>query len=327
MRRFDTYLSGSFQPSIFFDFGEGKLFSNKFAESLRPFPLMSGKELKNGVVSGQYIYALKNGRYEKTDRICPRCIVGLGGNESNNIKVDVTKVVLLKDEGPLFLKDSVEPEVEVGYRPSVICMPQYAPITHNGVVYGEADPIKPIDGELFTVVVEPNYDITYDLQNNPNEEFIRKGSVLLCADKRRFKAEAYNSYSFVQEEEYKFKIGDEYCDFISLGVGSIIKIRSVVDDVDGKEIVCWIVENHKAFTPLPAYLLFDVECYYDEERDEIVDDHTSVEYEGIIYANRYIAEANASNGSFVDMNFVLSDDKTKDWRDRVIDMHGYEDNE
>ena len=92
MRRFDTYLSGVYQPSVFFDFGEGKLFSNKFAESLRPFPLMSGK-----TDNGQPIYSYNDnsGRYEKTDRICPRCVAGIGNNESNNIKVDMANVVLL----------------------------------------------------------------------------------------------------------------------------------------------------------------------------------------------------------------------------------------
>lgn len=334
MRRFDTYLSGSFQPSIFFDFGEGKLFSNKFAESLRPFPFMSGK-----TDNGQPIYSYNDnsGRYEKTDRICPRCVAGIGNNESNNIKVDMANVVLLGDEGILFNRGDVEPMIEVGYRPSVIAMPQHAPISHNGVVYGAADPILPVDGELFSMVVEPNIDLMFDIDNTKytTHEYItgliRKSSVLLCADRRRFKAEAYNSYEYSPEDveldeiKYKFKVGDEYCDFISLGVGSIIKMRCVVDGDD----VYWVVENHNAFEPLSAVVNIGVNRYYDEGSGEMVSDYNYYQYEGMVYASRYICDAQRKitevGAKFVEYSFDLSDNSDYDWRDRVIDLSCYED--
>lgn len=331
MRRFDTYLSGEYQPSIFFDFGEGKLFSNKFAESLRPFPLMSGK-----TDNGQPIYEMKDGRYEMTDSICPRCIASIGGNESNNIKVDMGNVVLLGDEGILFNRSDVEPMIEVGYRPSVIAMPQYAPIAHDGVVYGEADAITPVDGELFTIVVEPNIDLMHEIEDPRNTtqdyiaKLIRRSSVLLCADRRRFKAEAYNSIEFSPEDgeqddmKYKFKIGDEYCDFISLGVGSIIKMRCVVEE----DIVYWVVENHNVFQPLGVHLVVNVNKYYNEDDKVMEYDTNYYEYEGEVYASRYVCEANnkiTETPRYVELVYELSDDDSKDWRDRVIDMWGYDD--
>lgn len=325
-------LSGEFQPSIFLDFGEGMLSSNKFAESLRPFPLMSGK-----TDNGQPIYELKNGRYEMTDRICPRCIASIGGNESNNIKVDMGNVVIFEDEGILFNRSDVEPMIEVGYRPSVIAMPQHAPIVHDGVVYGEAGPIAPVDGELFTIVVEPNIDLMYEIDNPRNTsrdyitKLIRRSGVLLCADRRRFKAEAYNSYEYSPEDveldeiKYKFRVGDNYCDFISLGVGSIIKMRCVAEADD----VYWIVENHNAFEPLSAEIYTNVNRYYDEDSGEMVSDYNYYQYEGIVYASRYICEAQKkiteAGARFVEYSFDLSDNIEYDWRDRVIDVTCYED--
>lgn len=331
MRRFDTYLSGEYQPSIFFDFGEGKLFSNKFAESLRPYPLMSGK-----TDNGQPIYEMKNGRYEKTDRACPRCIASIGDNESNNIKVDMGNVVILEDEGILFNKDDAEPMTNTGYRPSVIAMPQYAPIVHDGVVYGEADPIAPVDGELFTIVVEPNIDLMHEIEDPryTTQDYIagliRRSSVLLCADRRRFKAEAYNSIEFSPEDgeqddmKYKFKVGDEYCDFISLGVGSIIKMRCVVEE----DLVYWIVENHNVFEPLGVHLVVNVNKYYNEDDKVMEYDTNYYEYEGVVYASRYVCEANnkiTETPRYVELVYELSDDDSKDWRDRVIDIWGYDD--
>lgn len=334
MRRFDTYLSGSFQPSIFFDFGEGKLFSNKFADSLRPFPLLSGK-----TDNGQPIYSYNDnsGRYEETDRICPRCVAGIGNNESNNIKVDMGNVVLLGDEGILFNRSDVEPMTNTGYRPSVIAMPQYAPIVHDGVVYGEADVITPVDGELFTIVVEPNIDLMHEIEDPRYTTYeyitglIRRSSVLLCADRRRFKAEAYNSIEFSPEDgeqddmKYKFKIGDEYCDFISLGVGSIIKMRCVVEE----DIVYWVVENHNVFQPLGVHLVVNVNKYYNEDDKVMEYDTNYYEYEGVVYASRYICDAQRKitevGARYVEYSFELSNNDSYDWRDRVIDMWGYDD--
>lgn len=344
MERFDTYLSGEFQPSLFMDFGEGKLFSNKFAESLRPFPMMSGKTINEGETqpNGQYLYT-KDGT--KTDNICPRCAMSIGGGESNNVKVDMSRLVFLRDDGILFYRDDAEPLTNIGYRPSVICMPQYYPISHNGVVYSPVDKIRPVDGELYTIVVQPTPYLISELQSPKATDWvtitglIRRTSVLLCADRRRFIAGAYNSVEYCPEDNYqdidtkcKFKLGDEFCDFISLGVGSIIKMRCVVDVevIDGKdvEMIYWVVENHNVFEPLAVNLSVDVENYYDENTGRIEYEYNTYVYDGTLYASRHVVDVQrkiSGTPKYVDLKYWLSDNLSYDWRDRVIDAYGYDD--
>ena len=345
MKRYSKHLSKEFQPSVFFDFGEGKIMSNKFAESLRPFCLTTGEELKAEEVSGQYLYFVDAtlDQFVVTDEVCPRSAMNIGGNESNNIKVNVANVRVLKEGSGVKFLVGGDIETELAYRPSVIAMPQYATIVRDDTEYN-SDNIKPVDGELYTIVVEPDIDTMSELYYPRHQELndvtfnsyirslIRRSTVLLCADKRFFKWESYDEYgNYYPEHSYdsdidtrfKFKMGDIYCDFIYMGVGSIIKLRSVVEKelIDGVEMtnVYWIVENHPCFVPI------DHEIYVESGP---ADDVILSRIEPKVCGSRIVADAlsNMRNGyRNVEYHYRLSDDTKKDWRDRVIDLYAYDD--
>lgn len=358
-------LSRTFQPNIFMDFDNGKLFSNKIAESLSLFDLQSGEEPKSSP-TGQYVYAYNGEKrmYEKTPYICPRCVIGLGVNESNNIKVDMADVVLfkpngayyyktgewwpsnnkepLKEAGPLFMQGDVTPLEEVGYRPSLISMPQHGIISHGDVVFSQRDNANRIDGELFTVVVTPNVDFMREILDKQKESVIRRGGVMLCSDKRRLNPSSYvysdgaveykptDDYSS-DDINYKFKVGQRFVEFIFVGVGSMIRLRSVVENVgQNDEVAYWVVENNHEFTEASDSISvhLDLECYYDADVNEIVKDFITYDYEGIIYSSIGIKDAIShlpSSYRWIDINYYISDDDTKDWRDRIIDMNTYSD--
>lgn len=335
-------LSRKFQPSVFFNFGEGEIFSNKFAESLRPFSLSTAEGLNgDGTRSFEnvYRYDYQNHNYIETDRKCPRCAMGVGGNESNNIKVDLLQssyvsdgeLVKIEDRGIYW--DSWE-ETECVYKPSIIAMPQYAPIVRNGEFYG-ADNVRYLDGEVCTIVVEPNNAMRYFLEN-PNESYsgdvasiIRRSSIMLFADKRRLKVESYDedgNYapdSLSIEGNNMFKVGDSFCDCLCLGVGSIVKLRTVVDTIDGEDYVYWEVENHHSFHENNRFFL-TLLCYKIEEDGFVMFN------DGVIstFVSSNINETINNHfgvGDEVELAYIVSTDTRKDWRDRIIDSYSYND--
>lgn len=333
-------LSGTFQPNVVFDFGEGKIFSNKFAESLRPFSLTTGTEKVDDEITGEYVYEYVGGSFVKTDEVCPRCAMNIGGRESNNIKVKLGKHIILEEGKGVKLMTHGGIEEDVAYRPSVICMPQYAPITRNNNVY-PSDGVRPIDGELYTVVVEPDLYVLQEIYKpnwyeNKMDVLFRRASVLLCADKRRFKTESYNieSETYCPEGDYiedsgnpkydederneirfKFKVGSEYCDFIYLGVGSMVKLRSVVEiDEDNRTNVYWVVENRHVLTPLDCTIYIET---------EIGEEFFQFEISPKVYGSRILSFGDLKGEG--DFHYRLSDDTDKDWRDRVIDYYAYDD--
>lgn len=321
-------LSGTFQPNVVFDFGEGKIFSNKFAESLRPFSLTTGTEKVDGEITGEYVHEDVGGSFVKTDEVCPRCAMNIGGRESNNIKVKLGKHIILEEGKGVKFMTHGNIEESVAYRPSVICMPQYAPITRNDNVY-PSDGVRPIDGELYTVVVEPDLYVLQEIYNpdwfeNNMDVLSRRASILLCADKRRLKIESYDMDSGVYCPEgddydanedndlrFRFKVGDSFCDFIYLGVGSMVKLRSVVDGTD----VYWVVDNRHVLTPLT--------CEIHIETDDSNGDNIWTQISPKVYGSRILSSD--SFDGWREYQYRLSNDTTKDWRDRIIDAYAYDD--
>lgn len=338
----EVRLSGKFQPSVFFNFGEGEVFSNKFAESLRPFSLHTAEGMNgDGKRSFEnvYQYDYNNHNYIKTDRKCPRCALEIGGNESNNIKVDLLKLSYVSDGELVKIEDrgiywdsygwvGNEEDSKCAYKPSIIAMPQYAPIVRDGIIY-DADYARYSDGEVFTIVVEPNNPMSHFLSNPRRTSsdyisaLIRRSSIILFADKRRLKTESYDEDgyyapdSYETEGRYKFKIGDSLCDCLCLGVGSMVKLRTVVDTIDDEDYVYWEVENHHSFHENNRFFL-NLLCYKIEE------DGFGMFNDGVIstFVSSNINETINNHfgvGDEVELAYIVSTDTRKDWRDRIID--------
>jgi hypothetical protein len=267
--------------------------------------------------------------------------MGVGGNESNNIKVDLLQSSYVSDGELVKIEDSGiywdkygwyegEELSKCAYKPSIIAMPQYSPIVRDGVVY-DADKVRYSDGEAYTIVVEPNNAMRHFLENPDEldsgnvEAIIRRSSIILFADKRRLKVESYdeNGYyspdSLSAEHRSMFKIGDTFCDCICLGVGSILRLRTVVETMDdGFECVHWEVENKHSFYENSKFTLL-LSCYNEEEDDFVTFNDNSNLIS--VFASRNINEAidNYLEGYSVELAYIVSTDTRKDWRDRIID--------
>lgn len=213
-------LSGEFQPNVFLDFLDGKAYSNRWAEGLQEFNPQSGEV--GTPPKGLYIYAKDDsGIYNRTDFICPRCVMCMDSTSSNNIKVDTRKITAFYDD-VIFDEDSDEVIAElngsgprfyfredglledmiltrVTYRPAIICMPKVRNINRRvlGVDY-ITEPVKISDSEHYTIVVKPSKKVSNHLElsvDSSNYEYIQsalvRGFVLLCADWRILSPKSY----------------------------------------------------------------------------------------------------------------------------------------
>lgn len=92
----DIKLSGEFQPNVYLDFGQGKIFSNRWAHGYVPFDIMGWKKTDNE--NPLYVYAEnENGSLYNTGIECPSTLMCIDPNGERNIKIDIFKGVELID--------------------------------------------------------------------------------------------------------------------------------------------------------------------------------------------------------------------------------------
>ena len=339
-------LTGAFLPSVHLDFGQGKVFSNKIAESFQEFDF-EGKE---------YMYASNDDgdTYTITDIKCPRSAMGIDAATSNNVKVDISdvaicdrlgiiithgdNVVIERDDiqypSPLFYEgetvDNMVYPSSIVYRPALVCMPQYAPISHDGVIINEG--VKPLcDGERFTIIVKANKTINNNLarwiDGDSNgwvkDDSFRRSGVLVVADQRRF---IQSSYRLTDDEvvyapegntepsNCLFVVGGKYCDAIFLSTGSILKIRANVNNGD----VLFYVENSSVFKELDSVVSVYHRQYFDGVGiSKLGNDYGSpIE---LVYASKILSDIQTQgNRGRLFMSFMLSDLDKEHWEDGLV---------
>lgn len=87
-------LSGEFQPNVYFDFGQGKIFSNRWAHGYVPFDTMGWKKTEGE--KPLYAYAEnEDGSVYNTGIECPSTLMCVDPNGGRNIKVDIFNGVCL----------------------------------------------------------------------------------------------------------------------------------------------------------------------------------------------------------------------------------------
>lgn len=209
-------LSHIFRPNVFLDFGEGKIFSNKFAEGFAP-PPRKGNQIWMQKESGE--------EFEPIDAYVPCVGVELGGDNPNNIKINIQDTFEVWPYGeivhrhneednelfdrdirmPIYLKEDGS---QVGapnaprIRTCIVAMPQLGDVSHDGVVYSKGNKIA--NGERFSVAVG---GFGFDRGTSGYVYNIGDMAVLLCADPRRFQPKAY----VYGRDTSKFEYGeDEY---------------------------------------------------------------------------------------------------------------------
>lgn len=90
----DIKLSGEFQPNVYLDFGQGKIFSNRWAHGYVPFDTMGWKKTTNE--KPLYVYAEnEDGSLYNTGIECPSTLMCIDPNGEKSIKVDIFKGIEL----------------------------------------------------------------------------------------------------------------------------------------------------------------------------------------------------------------------------------------
>ena len=218
-------LSRIFQPNVFLDFGEGKIFSNKFAEGFAPPPKSGENQLYIKNDEGKYEPYF--GFYDQEidfnfDGFVPSVGVELGGDNTNNLRLNIQDViklyggaqiifhhmgysinfdekgkiglpVLQKENGDVVVYASNEPNM----RTWIVTMPQVGEVSHNGIIYSKGNEV--VDGERFSVAIG---GFGFDKVERGYIYDIRDMSVLLCADPRRFQPKAYVNGRDISKFEY-----------------------------------------------------------------------------------------------------------------------------
>lgn len=274
-------LSGEFQPNVYFDFGQGKIFCNRWAQGF-VHPPFYPQEADNPL----YVYAEDdNGNLYNTGYICPRCASCIDPEVSANVKVDITRnfvsidtypnpeyggiwdnytgeyIANLRNAGinyfsksPKSVDDLLE---DTTIRPTIVFMPLVRDIVKNTVSYAKVDKVD--EGDLFTVAVLPCAD------GEPS----KNDFLILCADKRLFIPQSYKTDGefkriFIPDENVmyyennekvenvddyscKFRVNGKFVNFLYLSAGSMVCLRTVVDTfnirgVDTK-VTYWEVDN------------------------------------------------------------------------------------
>lgn len=318
-------LTNEFLPSVYIDFGEGKLFSNKIAEYFHRFDMWAGNEyMYASNDDGETFYSTED---TPTPIKFPRVAMSISRSTGNNIKVNQTDEVMFYDDGYEVLHEGelIKEIYDVSYpsllfyegetladqmqggmmcSPALICMPQYASIIHDGQVVSEGE--KTIgEGERFNILVEASKHI----KHNYNE------GVYVVADQRRFIQSSYrmvdNQMKYAPKDdetidECVFLIGGKECDAIFLTYGSFLKLRT--DIVDGK--VLFIVENASAYKESEAEVGVSHHLYW--ENGKVVN-------AGWDYVNPIERiYATALHGGGADRTFLLSELNKKHWEDGVL---------
>lgn len=276
-------LSNIFQPNVFMDFGEGKIFSNKFAEGFAP-PPRKGNQIWMQKESGE--------GYEPIDAGVPCVGVELGGDNPNNIKLNIQdiygvyqygKIVHWHNEAmneefdrpikmPIYMKSEdspIGPDTATNMRTCIVAMPQLGDVSHDGIVYSKGK--KVVNGERFSVAVG---GFGYDRGTSKYVSDIGDMAVLLCADPRRFQPKAYidgfktdigyisgfyPTDAEINDENYDPKTPHYYfmfdghkTEYIWLALGSFIQLNTVieVDDETGNEVTYWEVEDNHEMIPM-----------------------------------------------------------------------------
>lgn len=100
----DIKLSGEFQPNVYLDFGQGKIFSNRWAHGYVPFDTMGWKKTDNE--KPLYVYAENDdGSLYNTGIECPSTLMCLDPNGNRSIKVDIFKGIELNAFGEIIRLD------------------------------------------------------------------------------------------------------------------------------------------------------------------------------------------------------------------------------
>lgn len=290
-------LTGEFQPNIHLDFGQGKAFSNKWAQGFTDFAFYPKEE-----DDALYVYAEdESGNLYNTEYKCPRFVMCIDSKKTWNIKVDAGKMISIdtdedienggiydnnKDEYIANLKNagvnyySKNPKVvddlyqDITFSPSLVIMPQVRPTKKGGKNYGSVEKVS--DGDLYTISVLP-----------------KGGRIILCSDKRMFMQESYyelkngqykfNGYRFTPDEDTiyydsngnkvenvddysaKFKVNGRFVSTLYLCTGAIVCLRTVVDtfNIGGvdTEVVYWEIDNNISLSEIreDGYIIFKQE--------------------------------------------------------------------
>lgn len=272
-------LSGNFQPNVFFDFGHGAVYANRFAQAFMEFPFFHAE----GENARYYVYAEDDdGNLYNTGFAWPRCAACFDTKGASCMKVD-TNVLIGVDEDGVFdysynipdyedilsLKNSginiAEKEPSGSYLDSwmyvcqsIVFMPQVRPLKKGGKTYCGVDKVS--EGDKFCVAA------------------LGKGNpVYICSDRRMFMSQSYwylnsnGKYDFsegyyhpdedtayindkgesienVDDYSCKFLINGEFVSTLLLAPGTICTFEAVVDvfPINGvdTEVIYWVADSH-----------------------------------------------------------------------------------